>query len=376
MRIFIHKLDCMIDVDLDDTVHQEPVCFSKAVEALPYIESINIIGCKAKANIDGCQKIHAINCYDIINRNLLVAPGDLWILWGGWSDLMNWMPINIGHAMVSLHRMFVDCNCIKATLVTDERFPFEMQIRTKWGHFSFESCADKIVELSQCFSKAATIFGHVQGLPLFRMPQWSKNTAKQSPSKLHDLAFPTRDFHKLAKSRLKKIIAYHANDPELTTLLLGQTAHMQDITCMMSLWQYRNWATNITLAGTVPFYEVPTVMSSAWATIVIGDEAYERFTLIPNKLGEALHAGMFAFIDNDVDRYHLLFGGDNELDKMCYVTTDSVKRIKDIIAWFKQNHQQYVRLVTKQKEHIAKHFDLQSAFHEALVKHAKHLNKA
>jgi hypothetical protein len=370
MNIWLHKLEYILDVSINDTVHQEPFCFARAIECLSYIDKIYVIGVK---DIQLTEKIWQVSYTHVIKKDNLPSPNDIWLLWGGWHEVINVQQLTVGHSLIALHRIWSAVNCHKITLSTDERFPFRHVIKSKWGHVTlYRPEIDKpIIEITQCLNKTSTIFAKTYAAPLFLMPCYAMQTEELTAAKQYDLVFPTRDFHKLSDSRLKKIVAYHTADESQHNLIIGDIRHLHKLTKFMKIHQYKNWQYATEYAGNIAFNQLAQRMSKSYATVVIGDDAYEHWSLIPNKLGEALQAGVFAFIDNDTDKEHRLFGDDKTLEQLSYVNANDVRRMQDILLWFKHNPEQYISLLRQQRIHIKTKFNIADSFHNILVDYHK-----
>lgn len=367
MRLFIHKLDCIIDPYSNNLVSQEPVLFAKALVSFPEspFSQVILIANQRKhlASING-HDIIAATVEDILSLQFNICSNDVWILWGGWIDLLNMLPRPQAEAVVKLHAMWRMSTAARMTVCTDMRFPFKRVNFVHAGRVELHGVYDEpILELSQCMnlSNEHSVFNNVKWLPLFMLPTYS-NVAiepRHIGAKTVDLIYATRDWHMLSDSRINKVIRYYV-DSGCRSSFLGEHKHTGNLTNRLSDAQTQLLQSNCSFDFSVPFYSVPYAMSYAAAHIAIGDQQYEQYGLIPNRVGEAIVARIATFVDCAVDKNKRLFADDAYLSKVSYV--HSAEQVQQRIAAFKQHPDIYAAFCERQATYLKTRYDIAKHF--------------
>lgn len=369
MKLFIHKVDIFLDVFDDNTLSQEIVCFVKAITdvnvSCPF-DRIYIIGKHSKVlqtHANGEPFIVAIDVKQMLQNCFKVDCNDVWLLWGGWVELINDFNLVDAKTLVDLHNMWSKALCIKFALCTDMRFPFKKTVFLNAGRIDFvRQGFPPVLELTQCINKTDTIFADVKFLPLFMMPTYTtvKLQHRIVSNKTSDLVYATRDWHMLSESRRKKIAQYYVQDGVQSTFM-GQHKHVNRFEEVMTAEQKQILDKTCKFVPGTSFYGVPLAMSYSIANVAIGDAEYEKYGLMPNRVGEAVAAGIISFIDNDIDKDHVLFGSDASLANISYVKT--AQDVKYRLSIFKQQPELYDKYCALQAQHLRHNFDLSKHFY-------------
>lgn len=371
MKLFIHKLDIAIDVYDDNTLSQEIVCFVKAITSAgvscPF-EQIVVIGKNSavlQQHSDGSTFIVAITMKEMLSDAIKVDCNDIWLLWGGWVELINDFDIQTAKMFVDLHNKWSTALCAKFALCTDMRFPFKEVAYLNAGRIDFVRPGfPPVLELTQCLYKTRTVFDAVAFLPLFLMPTCGRQLLDIKPIniKQSDLVYPTRDWHMLSVSRRQKIAQYYVQDRVQSTFM-GQHDHVNMFYKVMSDQQKEQVSKTCKFEPGASFYGVPAAMSNSIANVAIGDAQYEKHGLIPNRVGEALVAGIITFIDEAIDSKHVLFGQHSMLANLSYVS--NAEQVKHRLQVLKQRPDLYAFYVNEQRQHLLSNFDLGKHFYAA-----------
>lgn len=374
MKLFIHKLDCIIDPYANNLVSQEPVLLAKALvsfAASPF-DTVVLISNQSKAlqTING-KTIQAVTVKDVLSNAISITADDVWILWGGWVDLLNMLSKPVAESVIALHNKWRFSEAARMTLCTDMRFPFKRVNFVNAGRIELHGAFDEpVLELSQCMHLTAdnSIFESVQWIPLFMLPVYSNVHIEHRHigSKTLDLIYATRDWHMLSESRLQKIIRYYI-DSNARSSFLGEHKYTNALISKLTDEQKQLLNDNCTFDYSVPFYSVPYAMSYAAAHVAIGDKQYDKFGLIPNRVGEAVVANILTFIDNSVDPQHVIFGQNATLEQFSYVkTADDVRKR---LAAFNKQPDMYAHMCSLQNNYLKQTYDVAKYFFAATYEH-------
>lgn len=393
MNLYIHKIDCLLDGDaLNDTVNGEPLACMYALAKSPQCayERIYVIGKHQNSvhkQFTNTTQTHTtticfLNAIDWLQNKIdtKLCSDDTWILWGGWVELLDicrepWE----AKAIVDLTNKWSHGLHLKFALCTDMRFPFKPVVYTKQGRMDLvvdSTQFGKVTELTQCINRRLSIFNDCKFLPLFTMPMhgdapWSNiKTFKQKQydasgkgRSIKDFTFPTRDWNNLGTVKLDKFINYHI-DPEFKTWCPGMHTHVASLFRRMTKEQICIADDCLRFEDNVPFFKLPEAMSHAIASVAIDHEEYEKFGLIPNRVGEAIKAGIFCFIDNDIDPDHKLFSN-SILANATYVK--NIDELKTRMSYFKANESAYINYCQMQRNWVLQQFDLASYYFSVLA---------
>ena len=371
MKLFIHKLDTIIDVYDDNTLSQEIVCFVKAITSVSVscpFEQIVIVGKHSvvlQQHNDGTPFVVGITMKEMLQRVIKIDCNDIWLLWGGWLELVNDFDLQTAKQFVDLHNMWSTALCAKFALCTDMRFPFKDVAYLNAGRIDFVRPGfPPVLELTQCLYKTKTVFDAVAFLPLFLMPTCGVNLLKPTniANKQCDLIYATRDWHMLSTSRRHKIANYYVQDG-IKSVFMGQHDHVQAFYKCMTEQQKSCIDNTCKFEHAATFYEVPRRMSTAIANVAIGDAQYEKHGLIPNRVGEGIAAGIITFVDNAIDEKHVLFGDNKALSNLSYVATPQDVAYR--LQVFKQQPELYAHYVEQQRTWLLQHWDLGKHFYAA-----------
>ena len=156
--------------------------------------------------------------------------------------------------------------------------------------------------------------------------------------------------------RMKKLVKYYFNYAEnkLKINLYGKLNDQKLIDLVNKT--YGNDVQMPEFGGTCNFIDNGKVLNMSLATIVIGDEIFEKTSTVQQRAYQAMCANVIAFIDNDLDKNHEVFGKDPLLNKFMYVSNkeDVIKRINGL----KIKPELRDIILEKQQEII--HFDVDS----------------
>lgn len=132
--------------------------------------------------------------------------------------------------------------------------------------------------------------------------------------------------------RMKKIVKYYFNYPEgsMKVNLYGKLDDLKLID--LAKKTYGNDVAMPEFGTTCNFVDNGKVLNKSLATIVIGDDIFEKTSTVQQRAYQAMCANVVAFIDNDLDAKHEVFGHDKLLDKFMYVNNkeDVMKRINGL----------------------------------------------
>ncbi|AVH84931.1 hypothetical protein RsoM2USA_2 [Ralstonia phage RsoM2USA] len=87
-----------------------------------------------------------------------------------------------------------------------------------------------------------------------------------------------------------------------------------------------------TYGAAVKYDEMILKMQKALSHVVIGDEAYEKFEMLNQRIYESILAGCVTFIDSRLDHKKRVYGGNDILSNFLYVSTrdDVVNRVTQL----------------------------------------------
>lgn len=133
--------------------------------------------------------------------------------------------------------------------------------------------------------------------------------------------------------RMKKIVKYYFNYSDSDNIKIHLYGKLNDPK-LLSLAE-KTYGTNINMpefSGTCNFIDNGKVLNKSLATVVIGDEIFERTSTVQQRAYQAMCANVITFIDNDLDKAHNIYGHDEFLNNFMYVLNkeDVVKRINDL----------------------------------------------
>lgn len=129
--------------------------------------------------------------------------------------------------------------------------------------------------------------------------------------------------------RMKKIVKYYFNYPS-GSMKINLYGKLDDPKLIgLAKKTYGEDVVMPEFGTTCNFVDNGKVLNKALATIVIGDEIFEKTSTVQQRAYQAMCANVVSFIDNDLDTKHEVFGHDKILDKFMYVTCkeDVIKRI-------------------------------------------------
>lgn len=128
--------------------------------------------------------------------------------------------------------------------------------------------------------------------------------------------------------RIKKLVKYYFNYPDdISVNLYGKLDDSKLIE--QAKKAYGDDLKLPTFGTTCNFVDNGRVLNQSLATIVIGDEIFERTQTVQQRAYQAMCANVVAFIDEALDKNKEIFGHDNILSRLMYVSNkeDVVKRI-------------------------------------------------
>jgi hypothetical protein len=131
--------------------------------------------------------------------------------------------------------------------------------------------------------------------------------------------------------RIKKLVKYYFGYPdEIKVNLYGKLNDPKLIDQAKKI--YGNDVSMPDFGTTCNFVDNGKMLNKSLATIVIGDEIFERTQTVQQRAYQAMCANVVAFIDEDLDVNHDIFKHDDVLNRFMYVTSkdDVVEKIRTL----------------------------------------------
>ena len=131
--------------------------------------------------------------------------------------------------------------------------------------------------------------------------------------------------------RIKKLVKYYFNYPEsISVNLYGK---LDDPKLLESARKHYGDSMRMPDLGTIcNFVDNGKVLNQSLATIVIGDEIFERTQTVQQRAWQAICANVIAFVDEDLDKDKTFYGHDDVMKRFMYVANqdDVIKRIEGL----------------------------------------------
>lgn len=131
--------------------------------------------------------------------------------------------------------------------------------------------------------------------------------------------------------RIKKLVKYYFNYPEsISVNLYGK---LDDPKLLESARKCYGDSMRMPELGTIcNFVDNGKVLNQSLATIVIGDEIFERTQTVQQRAWQAICANVIAFVDEALDKDKTFYGHDDVMKRFMYVANqdDVIKRIEGL----------------------------------------------
>ena len=155
--------------------------------------------------------------------------------------------------------------------------------------------------------------------------------------------------------RIKKLVKYYFGYPDsISVNLYGK---LDDPKLLEAARKAYGDSLKMPELGTIcNFVDNGKVLNQSLATIVIGDEIFERTQTVQQRVWQAICANVIAFIDEDLDKEKKFYGSDECMKRFMYVSNkeDVVKRLNGL-----KEKPELRDIILKKQQHIAD-FDIAS----------------